>query len=107
MPLLPGLPLLLTVTTMVLDLTGDGKRDMVRLEWDRTSVSVRIRFANPARPPQQFHFGVDSGREDAVCRVPVQLRREPPHGFQVVDGVCDSLHFVWNARTKRVEWWRL
>jgi hypothetical protein len=93
-------------TRLSLDLDGDGRPDTVVLSQGNNAITVTIHFGDPRRKPEQFHFRVDSFREDAVCRLPVVLRVEP-HGFQVVDGACDSLHFYWDAKKQRVEWWRL
>ena len=93
-------------THLSIDLDGDGRPDAVVLSQGHDAITVSIRFADSRRKPQQFRFLVDPQREDAICRLPARLRIEP-HGFQVVDGACDSLHFFWNAKAQRVEWWRL
>ena len=75
-------------------------------------VTVRIDYVDGQYPSQTFHFAVNGGSEDAVCAIPVQLRRERTigahcEGFAIVDERCDSIHFTWNPKTHRAEWWRL
>jgi hypothetical protein len=113
---------------LLLDLDGDGKADTVLLYQNRTTATVVVRFANPSEELQHLTFGVDPNRENALCRLPVHLRAESldydiadatgeqipgfvrsknGKGFALVDGACDSMHFFWNHRTKRLQWWRL
>jgi hypothetical protein len=113
---------------LLLDLEGDGKADTVLLYQNRTSATVVVRFADPSEKPQHFTFGVDPSRENALCRMPARLQAESldydstgatgeqipgfvrskdGKGFALVDGACDSIHFFWNHRTKRLQWWRL
>jgi len=110
------------------DLDGDRKPDTVLLRQGANSVVVLVRFGDRSKKEEQFRFTVDPGREDAVCKLPVRLRIEPldydltaalgeslpgfvrsksHNGFAIVDEACDSIHFFWNHRTKRLEWWRL
>ena len=100
-------------STITLDLNGDGKPDTVRLSQTSSSVTVRITYGGAARSPQEFHFSVDSGAEDGLCRLPAHLAAESTNrsktheGFALVDEACDSFHFYWDASAKRVYWWRL
>lgn len=111
-----------------IDLEGDGELDTVLLFQGHGGITVVVRFAVASRTPERFHFVVDPVREDAVCRLPAQLevesldydlaaaigekvvgfvRSKTSKGFEIVDGACDSIHFFWNHKTKRLEWWRL
>ena len=115
-------------TQLRIDLVGDGKLDTVLLSRGDATVTVLVRFADPARKPERFRFPVDPAREDAVCKRPVRVQAESldydlsaatgedvpgfarsktAKGFQIVDGTCDSIHFFWNHKTQRMEWWRL
>jgi hypothetical protein len=96
----------LGVTHLALDLAGDGRSDAVDLVERKHDVIVLIHFGNPRRKPERFLFAVDSWREDGICRLPARLRPERS-GFALIDGACDAIHFVWNRKTQRVEWWRL
>lgn len=93
--------------TLTVDLTGTGRADTVVMTQASKQITVTVRYADSARKPQTFQFGVDPDREDAVCGLPVELKRDGAHGFVVVDNRCDSLHFSWNHKTHQVEWWRL
>jgi hypothetical protein len=97
---------LAVVSRLVIDVDGDGRADTIELISGRNDVTVVVHFGDTRRMPERFHFPVDPGREDAVCKLPVHLRVEHS-GFAVVDGVCDSIHFVWNRKTQRLEWSRL
>lgn len=111
-----------------LDLGADAGADTVLLYQGRASATVVVRFADTALKAERFHFTVDPSREGAICRLPVHLERESldydiaaatseqirgfvrsksGNGFALVDGACDSIHFFWNHRTKRLQWWRL
>jgi hypothetical protein len=115
-------------THLFADLDGDGKPDAIALDQTTASVTLRVQFADRAHRPQRFTFAVDAGREDAICRVPVRLQLESLNydlaaavgepvpgfvrsgratGFRLADGVCDAIHFFWNHRTNRLQWWRL
>jgi len=89
-----------------LDLDADHRLDTVVLHQTPTQITITVRYGNPARKPDVFHFAVDANREDAVCATPVHLERET-HGFAVVDERCDSLHFYWDRKTHRTLYWRL
>jgi hypothetical protein len=106
----PALATQPVVQRLAVDVEGTGKPDTVVVYEGTVSVTVRVRFADPARAPQTFRFAVDPGREDAVCRLPVRLSAESTprsgRGFALVDGACDAIHFEWDRRTRRVEWWR-
>ena len=93
--------------TLHVDITGGGRADTVALTQTSAKIVVTVTYADPSLKSQTFTFGVDPGREDAVCGLPVELLREGAHGFVVIDKLCDSLHFSWNRKTHRVEWWRL
>lgn len=101
---------MLATSTLHGDFDCDGRTDTVLLQQGAGKVIVDARFADPNHHPQRFVFAVDSAREDAVCRLPVHLVVEGSgkcKGFAVVDEACDSLHFYWDRRSKRLEWWRL
>lgn len=72
----------------------------------RRGVDVLVRFAGSSHSPERFHFPVDGGLQDAVCRLPVELHAESRESFTVADGACDSIHFSWNRLTRRIDWWR-
>jgi len=94
------------VKRLVLDIDGDGRPDTVSLVPAQGAVTVMVRFGDPKRRAQRFRFVADPGREDAVCSTNARLRAEGK-GFALVDGLCDSIHFFWNKKTHRVDWWRL
>jgi len=114
--------------TLRVDLDADHHLDTVLLTQTRKQIEVKVTYVNRSMPPADFHFAVDPHREDAVCAVPVHLKRETLdydlsqalgapvkgfvrsahlYGFAVVDETCDSLHFYWNHATHRVQYWRL
>ncbi|HTV91521.1 MAG TPA: hypothetical protein VMG98_02265 [Verrucomicrobiae bacterium] len=93
--------------TLAIDLDADHRLDTVALKQTPRQIEVTVRFGDPSRAPEIFRFAVDPNREDAVCAVPVYLKREAAHGFMVVDNTCDSLHFFWNHATHRIQYWRL
>jgi len=114
--------------TLVVDLDADHHLDTVVLNQTRKQIEITVTYGNPKYPSEIFRFPVDPGLEDAVCAVPVTLKREPldydltkavgyrvdgfvrsPHlyGFAVLDGKCDSLHFFFNHKTNRMQYWRL
>lgn len=103
-----GLQIAATVlaSTLALDLDGDGKLDTVSLSQTKTFVTVRVRFGDSSKKPETFFFPVDAGNEDAVCRIPVVLRKTKA-GFDLVDEACDSIHFFYNRKTERMNYWRL
>jgi hypothetical protein len=98
-----------------LDLVADGRLDTVTLTQGGGAVTLRVDFANRVHRSQTFRFTVDSGREDAVCALPVHLEKErlsaaPMRGelgFAIVDERCDSLHFYWDRNQDKLTWWRL
>lgn len=98
--------LALRATQLVIDVDGDGRPDTVSLIQERNAAVVLVRFAARRHSAQRFRFVVDPGREDAICKLPAQLRAEP-RGFALVDGACDSIHFRWDPKTHRIVWWRL
>ena len=91
---------------LTLDLDGDGRPDTVHLVREKNAVTVIAGFGDPRRKPQRFHFVADSGGEDAICSPNARLQIEGK-GFALVDGLCDSIHFFWNHKTRRLDWWRL
>lgn len=95
--------------TLVVDLDADHHPDTVVLTQTQAppQIEITVTYGNPHWRPERFIFTVDPGREDAVCTLPVSLRREGAHDFIVVDNRCDSLHFRWNPKTRHLEWWRL
>jgi hypothetical protein len=110
---------------VVLDLAGDGRLETVTLTEQKHAAVVSITYRD-RHAPQRFTFVTDSSREDAICALPAVLRVESQdwdptqavghvdgfvrsksaQGFALVDGTCDSIHFYWNHRTHRVDWWR-
>jgi hypothetical protein len=99
--------LLLFAATLLLDLTGTGHTDTVVLTQTQKQIEVTVRYGDRRRPTETFRFPVDTGLEDAVCAVPVYLKREKTHGFVIADNTCDSLHFSFNHKTNRMQYWRL
>lgn len=114
-------------TALRLDLDGDGRPDSIRLLLHKTGVTVVVRYADRRRAAQRFDFVADSGREDAVCSpvarlqvesqnydpaaalgepLPGFVRSKTAKSFRLVDGLCDSIHFFWNHKTQRLDWWR-
>ena len=114
-------------TRLRLDVDGDGRPDSIRLVRQNAGVSVVVRYGDPRRTSQRWYFPADAQREDAVCSPaarlqvesqdydPSQALGEPLPGFvrsktrkafRLVDRLCDSIHFFWNHKTKRLDWWR-
>ena len=112
---------------LVVDLDADHRPDTVALTHTSKQIEVTVTYGDRQWKPQSFRFAVDPNRHDAVCTLPVYLKREAldydiaqavgspvegfvrsPHlyGFVVMDNMCDSLHFYWNHATHRVEYWR-
>lgn len=114
--------------TLVLDLDADHRPDTVVLAQTPKQIEVTVTYGNPKFPSEVYRFPVDPHRQDAVCAVPVYLKREAldydlaktvgykvegfvrsPHlyGFVVMDEKCDSLHFFFNHETNKIQYWRL
>jgi hypothetical protein len=93
--------------TLVIDLDADHHPDTVVLTQTQKQIEVTVTYGNPQYPSEIFRFPVNPGLEDAVCAVPVYLRREKAHGFVVADNRCDSLHFFFNHKTNKMQYWRL
>jgi hypothetical protein len=93
--------------TLVVDLDADHHLDTVVLTQTQKQIEITVSYADPRFPREVFRFVVDPNREDAVCAVPVYLKRESAHGFVVKDNTCDSLHFSFNRKKNRLEYWRL
>jgi len=92
---------------LVLDLDADHHLDTVVLTQTRKEIEVTVTFGDPHYPSEIFRFPVDPNREDAVCAVPVYLKRESAHGFLVADNTCDSLHFSFSRKANKITYWRL
>lgn len=114
--------------TLVVDLDADHRLDTVVLTQTQKQIEVTVTYGNPMYAPEVFNFPVDSSLEDAVCAVPVILKREALdydltaavgykvdgfarsknlYGFVVMDKKCDSLHFFFNHKTNKIQYWRL
>ena len=114
------------VAPLIVDIDCDGKPDKVSLSQSTESAKVRVIFGNRLHKPATFSFNASRGRPDAFCTLPVRVQAEsldydPSEavgkipGFQrsktclafaLADDQCDSLHFYWNHKTKKLEWWR-
>ena len=107
------------------DLDGDGRADVVRLETTAdhvrvtvaatsTKSTVHVDFAPPGRQQQ-----------DSVCKYPVKLVAEKLDGCDIdgetlpgcrnsqskwevalEDGDCDSIRVYWDHDRKALGWWR-
>jgi hypothetical protein len=93
--------------TLVVDLDADHHLDTVVLTQTQKQIEVTVTYGDPQYPTETFRFPVNSGLQDAVCAVPVVLKREKAHGFIISDGKCDSLHFFFNHKTNKIQYWRL
>jgi hypothetical protein len=93
--------------TLVLDLDADHQLDRVVLTQTQKRVEVTVTYGNKSYPSETFHFPVNPDLEDAVCAVPVELKREGEHGFVVTDNTCDSLHFRFDRKMNKMRYWRL
>jgi hypothetical protein len=110
------------------DLDCDGKPDRVRVYVHESRLEVLVDYANRNRQQARFSFSVSAGIQDAVCALPVYVEEEPLDydlaeivggpvpgfvrsetckGLVIADHRCDSLHFFWNRKNRRLEWWRL
>lgn len=114
--------------TLAVDLDADHHLDTVVLTQTQKQIEVSVTYGNPTYPSEIFRFPVNPGLEDAVCAVPVVLQREALdydltkavghkvdgfvrsknlYGFVVMDKKCDSLHFFFNHKTNKMQYWRL
>lgn len=94
---------------------------------DDRAVSVRVVFGEVKRRPAQFRFEASRSSQEAVCTTPVHVepesldhdpskegvgelpgfrRSKTCSAFALVDGECDSIHFYWNHKARRLQWWR-
>jgi len=115
------------VRVLRVDADCDGKPDQVFLSQDDRAASVRVVFGEVKRRPAQFRFEASRSSQDAVCTMPVHVesesldydpskegvgelpgfrRSKTCSAFALVDGECDSIHFYWNHKARRLQWWR-
>jgi hypothetical protein len=108
------------------DVTCDGKPDIIMFGVGKNSAWVGI--SPKGEKPQTMEFGIHSGtRQGSFCGVPnalsvapIQCSDDSADGklpgcrqtkgcqeFTVEDQDCDSFHFYWDARQKKIVWWRL
>lgn len=110
------------------DLDGDGTPESIRLVQEATQVRITIEGNSVAQSAQTLSFGVDPGRQDAVCALPVTLTpatsdcapealgaqalpgcmaRPAARSLTLSDGQCDAIHLYWNHDTRGLAWWRM
>lgn len=107
------------------DLDGDGKSDTVRLEQAASGLSLSVSISSAGGATRSLRFGVNAARQDAVCRLPVQVGVEPlecapdgqplpgckalPGAQELVldDDTCDVILVYWNHEKRELGWWRL
>ncbi len=107
------------------DVTCDGRPDIIMTGHAGKTLLVSVVPGGRKNRAFDFSFGIDSGRQDAVCALPVHIVTEKltceddEYGhlegcrpmrrcmmFAVADGLCDSLWFYWNAKARRIDWYR-
>ena len=106
------------------DLNGDGKAETVTVRQSPKTITLEVQ-SNASDRAQTLEFGVDRARQDAVCKIPVELRvvdlmcdpmDEPLSGCKVgngakglilVDGECDPIQLYWDHESEQLAWWRL
>ncbi len=115
------------ISELAADLDCDGRPDHALLGRHSGNVYVGVVLSSE-RKPQVLGFAVDPGIQNAICAEPAVLSVEsldydPPEemgsiavagfrrskrckGLRLEGGECDSIHFFWNHKTRRLEWWR-
>ena len=75
--------------------------------------------------PMIFKFRVGKQSQDSFCGIPVRVETSPItcsdeeigtfpgcrpikgcKDFSLIDDMCDSFHFYWDATNKKLVWWR-
>jgi hypothetical protein len=107
------------------DFDCDGQPDQAFLGRAGGRVYVGV-VRSGHRMPEILDFAVNPGVQEAICAEPAVLRIESLDydpakavgeipgfrrsktckGLRLEGGECDSVHFFWNHKTKRLEWWR-
>lgn len=106
------------------DLDGDGKSDTVRLEQSAGDLSLSVSISAAGGTTRSLRFEVNAARQDAICRLPVQVSVEPldcapdgqtlpgcrslPGAQELVlsDSDCDAIRVYWNHDSQELSWWR-
>jgi hypothetical protein len=106
------------------DVDGDGNPDSVTIDQSPESVRIQVSISSAPGSMKVLSFGVGGARQDAVCRIPVQIDVEPidcspdgqalpgcksvPSARELVldDGDCDAIRVYWNHDTRALDWWR-
>lgn len=111
------------------DFNRDGWPDLALLGSTAADVKVAV-FFGPIQgmsPLAVQAFSVDASKADGICALPARLEPElqdypaDPSGGGAREGyvmdsaatglrlsaeACAPIHFYWNGRSKRLEWWR-
>ncbi len=118
---------------IVEDFNGDGKLDFALLGYGKDNVSkdlavVAVWLEKPGKKTdiQYLVFGIEAGRQDAVCAMPVKLSSEKfdctnsdsnqrlpgcrkskhARGLNLRGGDCDAIHLYLNHISQEMSWWR-
>ena len=115
-----------SISELAADLDCDGRPDRALLGRHSGTIYVGVLLSSK-REPQLFGFAVDPGIQNAICAEPAVLtiesldydpkeegvgpiagfrRSKRCKGLRLEGGECDSIHFFWNHKTRRLEWWR-
>ena len=113
----------------VADVTCDGVNDTLLVGYKgKNAVSVGVvpgAQGATGIKPLILTFRVGAQTQESFCGVPVRIEMHPIEcsdedvgelpgckptqgcsDFSVIDDLCDSFHFYWNAEAKELVWWR-
>jgi len=122
-----------TDSQIVEDFNGDGKLDFALLGYAKDAIGkdlavVALKIEKPDKKPdvQFLVFGIEAGRQGAVCAMPVKLSSEKfdctnadstqklpgcrkskhARGLNLSGGDCDAIHLYLNHISQEMSWWR-
>lgn len=118
-----------TTTTKIADVTCDNVPDTIIIGYENNEAVWVGVVPGPTESnsvkPMIYKFQVGKHTQDSFCGTPVRIETgpiicgdedigdlpgcQPTKGcfdFSLVDDMCDSFHFYWDTRYKKLVWWR-